>query len=227
MTVVQDTVAMEIERVVAGQHHDPHSVLGAHAEPGGADGDSVIVRGYRPEAASMFALVGDQRIRMRRVHGAGVFEARVAADQVSDYRLEVGYPDGLVVTLDDPYRFWPTLGPLDLHLYGEGRHEGLWRHLGAHVRTHQGVAGTSFAVWAPSARSVRVVGDFNGWDGRIHPMRVLGSSGVWELFLPGIGEGARYKYEILTATGHVNLRADPFAFRTEMPPGTASVVDRS
>ncbi|MGI9022650.1 MAG: 1,4-alpha-glucan branching protein GlgB [Acidimicrobiales bacterium] len=140
------------------------------------------------------------------------------------YRFEVVYPGGQSFTVDDPYRFWPTLGDLDLHLFGEGRHRALWHHFGAHTREHQGVDGTAFAVWAPSARSVRVVGDFNSWDGRLCPMRVLGSSGVWELFVPDVAPGTRYKYEILTAEGAITLKADPFAFATEAPPATASVV---
>ncbi|TMD98398.1 MAG: 1,4-alpha-glucan branching enzyme, partial [Chloroflexi bacterium] len=151
---------------------------------------------------------------------------RELADQLPDYRLEVAHPEHRVV-IDDPYRFWPTLGDLDLHLFGEGRHEALWRSLGCHPRVHQGVAGCSFAVWAPNARSVRVVGDFNAWDGRIHPMRMLGSSGVWELFLPGVAAGARYKFEVLTSDGHLTLHADPFAFQTELRPATASVVAES
>ncbi|MER3453394.1 MAG: 1,4-alpha-glucan branching enzyme, partial [Acidimicrobiia bacterium] len=124
----------------------------------------------------------------------------------------------------DPYRFWPTLGEFDLHLIGEGRHRRLWECLGAHLREHQGVRGVSFAVWAPNARSVRVVGDFNGWDGRCHPMRVLGSSGVWELFMPGVGPGTRYKYEVVGRDGRTSLRADPLAFATEVPPANASLV---
>ena len=127
----------------------------------------------------------------------------------------------------DPAEFPPTLGELDLYLLGEGRHRDMWRVLGAHVREHQGVHGVSFAVWAPNARAVRVVGDFNGWDGRVHPMRSLGSSGVWELFVPGVEPGARYKYELETANGHLTLKADPVAFAAEEPPGTASVVCQS
>ncbi len=111
-----------------------------------------------------------------------------------------------------------------MHLLGEGRHEELWERLGAHVREVDGVVGTAFAVWAPSARAVSVVGDFNYWDGRLHPMRSLGSSGIWELFLPGVMPGARYKYEILTQDGEIRLKADPVAFETEIPPKTASVV---
>ena len=135
----------------------------------------------------MTVLAGEQRIPMHCVHPAGVFAGVLEGTAIPDYLLEVAYPDGTVVTIADPYRFWPTLGPLDLHLLAEGRHEGLWRHLGAQVRVHQGTAGTSFAVWAPGAQAVRVVGDFNAWDGRLHPMRALGSSGVWEIFLPGVG----------------------------------------
>ena len=121
----------------------------------------------------------------------------------------------------------PTLGDMDLHLAGEGRHEELYAKLGAHVVEHQGVRGVAFAVWAPSARAVSIVGDFNSWDGRLHPMRSLGSSGIWELFLPGVGSGTNYKYEILTQTGEIRLKADPLAFATEMPPKTASVVYES
>ena len=143
-----------------------------------------------------------------------------------DYELEIEYEHD-TFTVGDPYRFLPTLGDLDLHLVGEGRHEELYAALGAHVREHQGVRGTAFAVWAPSARSVSVVGDFNSWDGRLHPMRSLGSSGIWELFLPGVGSGARYKYEILTQAGEIRLKADPLAFATEVPPQTASVIFES
>ena len=164
---------------------------------------------------------------MHRVHPAGLFAGALEGPDIPDYRLAMTYPDGAVAEADDPYRFWPTLGELDLHLLAEGRHEGLWRHLGAQVRVHQGTSGTSFAVWAPGARAVRVVGDFNGWDGRLHPMRVLGSSGVWEIFLPGVGPGARYKFEVVSEHEQVSLRADPFAFAAEVPPATASIVTQS
>jgi len=126
-----------------------------------------------------------------------------------------------------PVEFAPTLGDLDLHLLGEGRHHHLYRFLGAHPREHQGVEGTSFAVWAPNARAVRVVGDFNDWDGRRHPMRALGSSGVWERFVPDVGPGALYKFEVDGADGRLRLKADPFAFAAEVAPGTASVVVES
>ena len=221
------TDGADVERLVAGQHHDPHHLLGPHPERDGEGRDRVVIRGWRPDAAGMVILAGGQRIEMHRVHPAGLFAGVLEGPDVPDYRLETTYPDGTVVEVDDPYRFWPTLGELDLHLLAEGRHEGLWRHLGAQVRVHQGTSGTSFAVWAPGARAVRVVGDFNGWDGRLHPMRVLGSSGVWEIFLPGVGPGARYKFEVVSQHGQVSLRADPFAFAAEVPPATASIVTQS
>jgi 1,4-alpha-glucan branching enzyme len=217
----------DLERLVAGQHHDPHRLLGAHPERDSEGSERVVIRAWRPDAPGIVILADGQRIPMRRVHPAGVFAGVLDRADVPDYLLETTYPDDAVVTADDPYRYWPTLGPLDLHLLAEGRHEGLWRHLGAHVRVHQGASGTSFAVWAPGARAVRVVGDFNGWDGRQHPMRVLGSSGVWEIFLPGVGPGARYKFEVVTGHGQVSLRADPFAFASEVPPATASIVTQS
>jgi 1,4-alpha-glucan branching enzyme len=194
--------------------HDPHARLGAHPE-----GGATVLRAWQPAARRVVALLDDGReVALDPVGGEGLFEGRVPG-RVERYRLSV---DGDVV--EDPYRFAPTLGELDLHLIGEGRHRELWRCLGARVREHQGVAGTAFAVWAPNARSVRVVGDWNGWDARRHPMRALGRSGVWELFVPGVGPGARYKYEVHPADGPPTLRADPVAFAAECPPATASVV---
>ena len=161
---------------------------------------------------------------MHQVHPGGLWEGPIDPT-APGYKLEATYGDaGSGVVYEDPYRLWPTLGDLDLHLFNEGRHRRLWEVLGAHPRSHQGVAGTAFAVWAPNARAVRVVGDWNFWDGRVNPMRSLGSSGVWELFVPGVGAGTRYKYEIVTADNRLVLKADPFAMATEAPPATASVV---
>ncbi len=214
-----------IERVVAGEHTDPHTVLGAHATKSG-----VRVRAFRPDAESVRVIVaddGDQPVRLRRVHPAGVFEGVVKGATVPlRYELDVAYPGGQSSRLRDPYAFLPRLGDLDLYLVGEGRHEQLYEHLGAHAGEVDGVSGTSFAVWAPSARAVSVVGEFNSWDGRLHHMRVLGDSGIWELFVPDVGEGAHYKYEIRTPTGELRLKADPLAFATELPPGTNSIVHR-
>jgi 1,4-alpha-glucan branching enzyme len=166
------------------------------------------------------------RFELTRIHDGGVF-AGVAPGSPTDYRLDVSYGDG-TYRVDDPYRWLPTLGEVDLHLIGEGRHENLWQVLGAHVRSYDTpggpVTGTSFAVWAPSARGVRVEGDFDYWSGRAFPMRSLGSSGVWELFIPDVGDGCRYKFQILGADGTWRDKADPMAFAAEHPPATASVV---
>ena len=206
----------EIAALVSGDHRDPHRVLGPHGD---------VVRAWRPQALAVDLVLDDgTRHPMKPRDAAGLFE--VDGVEVESYRLDVTYESGTWL-VHDPYRFWPTLGDLDLHLFGEGRHDHLWRVLGAHPRVHQDVEGTAFGVWAPGARSVRVVGDFNGWDGRPHPMRMLGSSGVWELFIPDIGPGTCYKFEILTAAGELTLKADPFAFATEPPPRTASVVTRT
>ncbi|WP_433477725.1 1,4-alpha-glucan branching protein GlgB [Spirillospora sp. CA-142024] len=226
----------EIDRLVGGDHHDPHGVLGAH--PGK---DGVTVRALRPLAEKVeVVLPNGDRHPLRHFH-QGLFtgtlpdgsslagdDAETAPLAVPDYRLAVTYGDGIETIQDDPYRHLPTLGELDLHLIGEGRHEELWRALGARVRSYASafgtVTGTGFAVWAPTARGVRVVGDFNHWDGRAYPMRSLGSTGIWELFVPGVGDGMCYKYEILGADGVWRAKADPMAQSTERPPATASRV---
>src|ERR1700689_4015785 len=210
----------EMERIVAGQHHDPHSVLGAHRGP-----DGVTIRALRPLATEVTAVLADgSRYPMPHRH-QGVFEVTVpeTAGPVTDYRLEVQYVTGEPRLQDDPYRHLPSLGEFDLHLIGEGRHEQLWHALGARPSP----AGTAFAVWAPNARGVRVVGDFNFWDGRAHPMRSLGGAGVWELFVPDVGPGSRYKYSICGPDGIWRAKADPMATYAEMPPATASVVYQS
>ena len=223
MTVVPQAAPAsnpEFERIVSLRHQDPHHVLGVHFENG-----SALVRAFRPQAEHV-DLIPDTggRVPMQQV-APGLFEARVAGRKDPfPYTLEVRYPDGSTFSLRDPYSFVPTLGDLDVHLVSEGRHQRLWERLGAHPKRHSGVGGTSFAVWAPNAAGVSVVGDFNGWDGRLHAMRMMGSSGIWELFIPDVGEGARYKYELRPQNGPPILKADPYGFRTEVPPLTASVV---
>jgi 1,4-alpha-glucan branching enzyme len=227
----------EIDRIVAGTHYDPHSVLGAHPGPDGG----VIVRALRPLAKSVAVVLPDgTRFPMDHVH-EGVFAVVLPVGDVPDYRLAVSYPGPgggapLPETLvDDPYRHLPTLGEVDLYLIGEGRHEQLWQVLGAHVHRpgpadqpaatgFEPLVGTSFAVWAPNARGVRLIGDFNHWDGRGHPMRSLGGAGVWEIYVPGAGEGARYKFDICAPDGQWRRKADPMANLAERPPATASVV---
>jgi 1,4-alpha-glucan branching enzyme len=214
----------EVEQLVRREHPDPHHVLGAHPSNGG-----VVVRAFRPAAERILAVPdGGEPVPLEQRHPAGLFEGTVdGAELPLRYELEVSYPDGNTFTLLDPYSFPPTVGELDVHLAAEGRHEDIYERLGAHVREMDGVTGTSFAVWAPSAKAVSVVGDFNSWDGRLHPMRSLGPSGIWEIFLPGVEEGAAYKYEVLTQSGEIRMKADPFAFATQHPPRTDSVVYRS
>jgi 1,4-alpha-glucan branching enzyme len=211
----------ELDALVRREHTNPHAVLGAHPADGG-----VVVRAFRPAACAVTARLEDgSQVELEQIHPGGVFEGRIEAGELPlHYQLEVDYGDAGKFTIEDPYSFEPTIGDLDLHLIGEGRHEELYEKLGAHVREHQGVTGTAFAVWAPSARAVSVVGEFNSWDGRLHAMRSLGSAGIWELFLPGVEPGARYKYELLGADNELKLKADPYAQEAEHPPKTASVV---
>jgi len=216
----------DVARLVAGVHHDPHSILGAHERDG-----QTVVRALRPDALGVTALVGGRRYPMTHLE-AGLFAVSLPYTNLVDYRLETTYPgaDGRTHTnvSADGYRFLPTLGEIDLHLFAEGRHERLWEILGAHPRTFTtpdgDVAGVSFAVWAPNARGVSVIGEFNGWAGRDAPMRVLGSSGVWELFWPGFALDGMYKFRVYGVDGSVTDRADPMAFATEVPPHTASTV---
>ncbi len=214
--------------VAAGAHHDPHGVLGAHAGPDGA-----TVRTLKPFARAVTVVTEDARVQAHHEHD-GIWTALLAGREVADYRLEVVYDshDGQAVhTVDDSYRYLPSLGDLDLHLIGEGRHEQLWTVLGAHLRHYDGPLGgsdgTSFAVWAPNARAVRLMSDHNAWNGRTHAMRSLGGSGVWELFVPGLLAGTRYKFELLGRDGRWHQKADPMARHTEVPPATASVVTES
>ncbi|MFD6416658.1 1,4-alpha-glucan branching enzyme [Streptomyces sp. NPDC060194] len=212
----------ERELLLSGSHHSPHAVLGAHDVPGG-----VLFRALRPYARSVTAYdpAGSFEVELHD-DGDGFFSALAPLDTVPAYRLRVGYDGGPVET-EDAYRFLPSLGELDLHLIAEGRHEELWKALGAEPMTHQGVEGTRFTLWAPNARGVRVIGTFNFWNGIGFPLRSLGSSGVWELFVPGVGEGELYKFEITRPDGTFTHRADPMARRAQRPPETASVVSVS
>ena len=209
-------------QIVAGEHGDPHAVLGPHKFK-----DAVTVRVLRPLAESVTVIHGGARVPLEHEH-EGVWAGVLDVPEPPDYRLEVKYAGGSPHPADDAYRYLPTLGEVDLHLIGEGRHEALWNVLGAHVHRYDSIqgpiTGTSFAVWAPHAKGVRVKGDFNNWDGREHPMRQMGTSGVWELFVPDVGSGTRYKFLIYGADGQWREKADPMAFHTEVPPLTSSVV---
>ena len=215
-----------LDAVGAGSHHDPHAVLGIHPAHDDRGGSEWVVRARRPLAHSVTAVFVDgTRVPLEHVR-AGIWEGRRSGD-ARRYELVTTYPSAPDYVADDPYRFPPTIGELDLHLIGEGRHEELWRVLGAHVREHDGVSGTAFTVWAPNASAVRVTGSFNDWDGKSHSMRSMGGTGVWELFVPGLGAGATYKFELLGRNGSWVTKADPMARYAEVPPATASVVVES
>jgi 1,4-alpha-glucan branching enzyme len=215
-------LASEIAAIIAGTHADPHRLLGAHVE-----GAATVVRTFQPEAVAVEVTHRGGSAAMERVDEAGLWQAVVADPGLRDYRLRITGAGERIWEIEDPYRFAPTLGDLDLHLIGEGSHRELWRRLGARVIEHQGVRGTAFAVWAPNARGVHVVCDANYWDARTLPMRVLGGSGVWELFVPAAGAGTRYKFQVTRPDLLQVLKADPLARAAERPPATASVVTES
>ncbi len=214
----------ELNRLLALKHRDPHRLLGAHESNGG-----VIFRAFRPNATKVEVVIGKKRPQpLVKTHEAGVFETVLPdLSGIPPYLFRVHYADGNIFTLRDPYSFLPTLGDLDLHLFGEGKHETVYEKLGAHVRKYGRVSGVSFAVWAPNAEGVSVVGDFNGWDGRLHQMRMLGGSGVWELFIPDLRPNTLYKFEMRARKGLPFLKADPYANYMEVPPGTSSIVYES
>ncbi|NNG03544.1 MAG: 1,4-alpha-glucan branching protein GlgB [Inquilinus sp.] len=223
--MAQPAADAEIDAILGGRHGDPFGFLGMHEAVGGG----LVVRSFQPHAAGLElveAKTGKRLAAFELAHPGGLFVAVLPRRRKPfAYRLRLGAADGSAQEIDDPYRFGPLLGELDIHLLAEGSHQRLYEALGAHPAAVDGVAGTRFAVWAPGAARVSVVGDCNGWDGRRHPMRLHPSCGVWEIFLPGVGPGARYKYEILGADGALlPQKADPVGFQAEPPPRTASVV---
>ncbi len=210
-------------RLIAGEHSSPHSILGSHP----VDGAGVVIRAYHPDAIGVQCVLEDGSVEMEPL-GGGLFATLVEDETLPlTYRLRFAFEDGNAWERDDPYRFLPTLGDVDQHLFNEGSHRRLWECLGAHVRTIDGVNGVSFALWAPNALRVSVVGDFCFWDGRLFPMRHLGSSGIFELFVPDVAAGALYKYEIKTRDRALRIKTDPMARHMEVPPGTASRVAQS
>lgn len=245
-TINDDIVAVQVnqgdlDQVSNATFYNPHAILGAHLAEG-EQAQYTTVRVLRPFAKTVTIVTQDGEYEARHEFN-GVFVAivpSVANDDggysVPDYRVKVSYEDVPETIQDDPYRYLPTVGEMDMYLFGEGRHERLWDALGAHVREYddpmggvdgtpgEKVTGVSFAVWAPNAHAVRVIGSFNGWDGRCHAMRELGSSGVWELFIPGVKAGDVYKYQILNANWEWVDKADPMERSHEIPPATGSVV---
>ena len=211
----------DMERLCSGSHHGPHTFLGPHT-----DGEATLVRAFHPDAVAVSVVTPGGSLEATKIHPAGLFEAKLPQGQIDGYRLRY---TSLSQTweVEDPYRFLPTLGDFDIHLIAEGSHRELWRRLGARVITQQGVTGVAFAVWAPNARGIHVVSDANFWDDRTLPMRSLGASGIWELFVPHATAGTRYKFRVTRADGRQVLKADPMARHQESAPATASIVEQS
>ncbi len=210
----------EVEHLARRHHAEPHRILGAHPVSQGT-----VIRAWRPDASSVSAhLASGVALAMDRIHPSGLWAAWTptrAAD--SRYRIEARRAD-TAWTTREPWNFLPTFGSLDEHLFAEGRHWRLHERLGAHPRVVDGVPGVAFAVWAPNARSVSVVGDWNLWDPATHPMRRVGGNGVWEIFIPDVAMGAKYQFDLVTSSGDVLRKCDPFARRAELRPGQSSVV---
>jgi 1,4-alpha-glucan branching enzyme len=216
--------AMDVRRLQAGDMAEPHGLLGAH--PASVEGlAGIAIRAWHPDAASVECVLASGAVVDMPSQARGLFGVFLPGETLPlRYRLRFHFANGGTWERDDPYRFLPTLGEVDLHLFNEGTHRRLWEKLGGHVREVDGVRGVAFAVWAPNARRVSVVGDFCGWDGRLLPMRRLGASGVWELFVPEVGPNALYKFELLTREGVPRVKTDPFALKMQQAPETASIV---
>ena len=214
---------VEYDEVVAGKHNAPHNILGLHDF-----GKGQVFTAYKPEAEKIFVvdMSGANKIELEEVEeGSGFFGLYVEGKKYQKpYRLLVQYSEHDIIDMVDPYCFEPQISADDLYLFAEGKHYQIYDKLGAHPMTINGVKGTYFAVWAPHARAVSVVGNFNLWDSRLHPMRTLQVSGIYELFIPGVHEGTIYKYQILTRTGEILMKSDPYANCAELRPKNASVV---
>ena len=217
------TTPEDLKRLIDGRHHNPHSILGRHP----VDSQHQVIRAWHPRAQTVDFLAADPQaspISMIKIDDAGLFALTLKEPAPLTYKFTFHFSEGSSWTTPDPYAFSPGLGELDLHLISEGRHQRLYDQLGAHLVNREGVAGVTFALWAPNAERVSVVGDFNQWDGLRNPLRSLGSSGIWEIFIPGLSSGTIYKYEIRTQKGDLRLKTDPLAFRMELRPKTASKV---
>ena len=216
-------VAQELDRLIQSDQHNPHQVLGIHPAEG-APGQ-VAIRAFKPHADQMLLVIDNSKISMTRIREQGVFEAVITPPaQEFDYSFEASFPHNVSQRIEDPYRFGPLLSDFDQYLFNNGTHYEIYTRLGAHLLSVGRVAGTVFRVWAPSARRVSVIGNFNYWDGRVHQMRSLGGSGIWELFIPGIEAAEPYKFEIRTQGMEIMEKADPYQFFAEVRPKTASLV---
>ncbi len=227
MSVFPTLSPADVDALVHARHPEPRSVLGYHEFPRRDEQPLCLVRVLEPDAVRVEVCWEDGAtgVPLARLHAAGLFEGRVPYRRpLQPYRLSIRYRNGTVLSKHDAYFFAPQLSDFDLHLFGEGNHHSIYYKLGAHPVVLDGLAGTRFAVWAPNAERVSVVGPFNLWDGRKHAMQVRGSSGIWELFIPGVGPGTAYKYELRTRDGRTILKADPYGFAMQLRPDNCSVV---
>ena len=210
----------EIEAIIYSEEDDPHRLLGPHRE-----GNATVVQAFYPGAVSMeLKLPGQKTVEMEQADEAGYYATLVDGKEIGSYTLKASLEDGTTEEFEDPYRFAPVITKEDTARFAAGIHYEAYRMLGAHMMTIDKTQGVHFAVWAPNALRVSVVGDFNHWDGRRHQMRRLWDSGIFEIFIPGVKEGENYKFELKLKGGLTYLKADPYAFGQQLRPDTASVV---
>ncbi len=214
----------DVNKIINSEHYDPFQILGVHKyEVPNETG--ISVRTFLPSAKNVIIVHNKEKMQMEKIHNEGFFEALFKdADFPFEYHYEIEYFDGNKVSAYDPYSFSPILTEYDRHLFAEGNHHKIYDKLGAHMIEVNEIEGVHFAVWAPNAKRVSVVGNFNGWDGRVHPMRVLGTSGIWEIFLPELPEYELYKFEVKTSNNQIIEKSDPYAYSAEIRPKTASII---
>jgi len=220
----------DIDRIVGANHHDPFEILGMHPV-WHERAQRIVVRCFPPEAKTVDILDArgeNPSGELERKHNDGFFEGILSdVETTFSYRLRITNHDGDRYTIIDPYSFPPVLTEFDLHLFGEGSHQNLFDKLGAQVVEHEDCPGVTFSVWAPAAQRVSVIGDFNAWDGRCHPMRARGASGIWEIFIPGLSAGTLYKFEVKGGDNQIQAKTDPFAKRMELrPPSSTPLTNR-
>jgi 1,4-alpha-glucan branching enzyme len=217
--------ADSIDAIIHAKHTQPHSILGMHLLEN-TQTPGLIVRAFLQNITLCWVLDvhNNQQYPLQRIHPTGLFEGIIPKKKIFNYQLVIKTNNNTIHHIHDPYSFLPVLSEEDLFLFNQGTHHRIYEKLGSHPITHQGIAGTSFAVWAPSAKRVSVVGDFNNWDGRYHPMRSMGSSGIFELFIPDLAPHTKYKYEIIGADNLLRIKTDPYAYFYESPPNNASIT---
>jgi 1,4-alpha-glucan branching enzyme len=225
------TIQNDFEKILNFRHHDPFNVLGAHFSV--PNSESVTLRTFQPHAEKVHLLLGKLRLPMDQTHPDGIFEIVLQKESLEDpllppfsYQYEILFQNGDTHCINDPYRFPVLLGEQDRYLFNAGRNYRLYEHFGSHLKNVDNISGCVFRVWAPNAQAVSIIGGFNGWDGRIHPLRSLGMSGIWELFIPNLDEGEYYKYQIRIKNGQIVEKSDPFQFYGELRPNTASIVKK-